>query len=58
MNILDIFMIETKNISSVIETTSNINDEDDDIFATEDKNGRLLSLEIGGASFVLAYSRF
>ena len=55
-DILDIFLINPQHINDVIETTSHI-DEDDDwpILATSDKQGRLISLEIGDATRVLRY---
>ena len=54
--ILDIFLLNSQYITDTIETTEDIDDEDNwSILATKDKCGRLIALAIGDASKVLSY---
>lgn len=53
-DILDIFFIDPGYIKDAIETTDHIGD-DWIILATQDKQDRLISLEIDDASEVLCY---
>lgn len=55
-DILDIFLINTQHIKDVIDSTEDIDDEDNwSILATKDKQGRLIALQIDEASKVLRY---
>eukprot|EP00026_Physarum_polycephalum_P023019 Phypoly_transcript_27648.p1 GENE.Phypoly_transcript_27648~~Phypoly_transcript_27648.p1 ORF type:complete len:141 (+),score=21.75 Phypoly_transcript_27648:32-424(+) len=55
-DILDIFLINTQHIKNVIDSTEEIDDEDNlSILATKDKHGLLIALQINEASKVLRY---